>query len=279
MTLKIKFAIPFVLSVILMSCSSRSNPDIKILYDNISTDNLFNRENIELGDHLFPKRYSSYYKSYINIHNQISQIIEQIDSTKELSFSKYLQHADTLKTMLITLTKTIQEINCNDSSLIIFYNDRNQPDSVYATGYLDNLLMETNTKLLTANKKTYKQNLDFCKLNLALIYKDVLYTLNRLVATKTFPVNYIDPVIIKKPNSVDCYITSIDTEAKNFIIIGKFNEIFYNGNIFYKTIKPFDTVFLDKAKAEISNNIFYKGDAVLFITLPDGSKLQRKLKK
>lgn len=273
-----KFKSAILILVLFSSCTNQPKPDLERLYNYISYDNLFNHENIELGNQLFPNRYHKSYASYANLHYQISSIISQVNGLKELSYTSYLQQKESLEIKLRTLIDSTQKINEKDSTLLISFNIKSPNDSICARSYIDNLLIESNKKLLTVTKKTYKENLDFFKLYLVLLDRDLLYTLNRSISSRTFPVDFIEPVIIKKSNSVTCYITSVDSEAKNFIIIGKFTQVPYNGNIYYKLIQPYDTIILDKAKADISNEVFNKGEAVLFMTLPDGSILQRKIK-
>jgi hypothetical protein len=266
------------LMVLLVNCTRNNNSDIERLSEYISNDNYFKINNIQVGNYLLPNRYSKEYKFYVNIHSLIDDIIDQVDSLKELSFNKFHHQSGEILKNVKAISDSIFYISRNDTSIIMFENSGKPNDTLYIWDYLDNLIKEINNKISISKKGTYRKDLDYIKLCLILLDRDIVYTLNREISYKTIDVNYIEPVIIKKNNSVDCYITSIDTESNNYIIIGQFDKKLYNGRDYYKLIKSYDTIKIDKAKAEINNDIFNKGEAILYITLSDGSKIQRKIK-
>lgn len=263
--------------VLLVSCTRNTNSDIERLSERISNDNYFKINNIEVGNYLLPNRYGKEFKFYVNIHRLIDDIIDQVDSLKELNYNKFHQQSGEILKNVKAISDSIFYISRNDTSIIVFENNNKPNDTLYVWDYLDNLIIEINNKISFSKKRTYRKDLDYIKLCLILLERDIVYTLNQKISYKTIDVNYIEPVIIKKTNSVDCYITSIDTESNNYIIIGQFEKKIYNGTDYYKLIKSYDTIKINKAKAEIKNDVFNKGEAILFITLSDGSQLQRKI--
>ncbi len=272
-----KYLILLIFSGFLLSCSNKTNTNIESLFETISNDIHFNKENIYVGYHVLPKRYGKEYRTYALIHYQIEELIGLLDSLKQLNYKNFLINTELLINKLTLLNDSLQVFNKENVSSIILYKSNKPIDTLYSNEYLDNLMKIIDQNLATARKQNYIQNLDHIKLNLALVEKDVLYTLNRLIDSKTYDVNYIEPLIIKKENYVECYITSMDTLSDNLIIIGEFDEIQYGNKVHYKLIKPYDTIVVDKAKASISNELFNKGDVILEITLSDMTTLKRKL--
>ncbi len=262
----------------LIGCKQNQDKEIDKLYKIISTDNQFNTENLEVGHLIVSERYNAEWKMYHNAHRLIGDMIAKIDSIRSSGFGEYNQTRDFFQIKIDKLDPIVKDVNKNNRAWTKSYNHNGQYDTIDSKDYLRDLMIEVNDKLINSNKKNYSQDLRLSKLYLTLIERNIICTLNREISAKTFDVDYIEPVIIKRKDYVDCYITAIDNANKNYILIGDFDESQGNKYTHYKTKKIYDTIWIHNAHARIKNNIFKKGEAILHLTQSDGTWITKKIK-
>jgi hypothetical protein len=267
-----------ILIILLIGCKHDDNQEIEKLYNLISIDNQFNIENLDIGYLIVPERYDLEGKIYRNSHRLIGDIIDKIDSLKKVKINDFDQQKFNFQIQIDKVENIVKEVNKYNDDWSASYSQGVYSDTLYSKDYLNNLIIGLNKKLKSTGKKRFLNDLSYIKLYLTLIERNIIYTLNREISYKTFNVDYIEPVIIKRKDYIDCFVTAIDNANKNYIVIGKFEKYKIDSNVFYKVIKAYDTIDVINAQAKIENDVFNKGEAILFLTKSDGSRMTRKIK-
>jgi len=215
------------------------------------------------------QRYESYYKLYRSFKKQLSLIVEEIDY---LSNFKNCQIDSQLSNEFNILWNSVDSVydSLVDTTII------NNKDTITQKTYLEEYLEPLKKKIENCSSKT---DLNIIKLYLGLIDKEILEFLYEKAEQNTIPVNLIKPITFWNGENFDCYISAMDTMHYPIILVGKFEPIKMENNyIYYKPVQIVDTVFFNKEKAIINQEILNGNEAILFYTFPDGYRKTYKIK-
>jgi hypothetical protein len=254
------------------SCNNSNNNN----YEEIETISNTIFEHNELLIHDFTvkyvvtePRYKSYYKLYRSFKKQLSSIVEEVDY---LSNFKHCQIDSQLHNEFNNLWNTVDSVydSLVDTTII------NNKDTITQKTYLEEYLKPVKEKIEKCSSKT---DLNIIKLYLGLIDKEILEFLYEKAEQNMILVDLIKPITFRNGKNLDCYISAMDTMHYPIILIGKFEPIEMENNyLYYNPVQIVDTVFFNKEKAIINQDILKGNQAVLFYTLPDGIRKTYKIK-
>lgn len=213
-----------------------------------------------------PDRYHYYYLEYKYFEKKLIFLNNLLDSIHENNIYR-LSEKD-LK-------------NFNETYILI--------DSIYSpriytkTSELDTIIEKNkvNKYLNPIKEKTLKSlksyDFDLIKLYLNLINREIIDFILYKALEGTIPINYLEPVTIKENDLINCYLTCMDTCLNPMILIGQFDHLKYDQDVYFKERKIYDTVYFLNGKATIEFEQLDSLEAILYYYTRYGIPIKKKI--